>query len=149
MLHTPEAVKAFEPTANFTGMNLDEYANTNKWTGVGLIPVTKNRDSDALERANFDSTIDSLSEKYGDTNIGTINFGHWACGWLLVAVYNTGIEGLAEAVADIEKRLKEYAVLDEVLWSHYEWDDNHPENYPNCYAEDEGCTCGRPWEYAK
>ena len=148
MLHTEGAVKAFQPTDNFTGMNLDDYAVSNKWSGVGLIPVTKNRDSDPLEASNFDGAIDDLSAKYGDNNIGTINFGHWAHGWLLVAVYNTGISGLAEAVADIDKRLKEYAVLDEYLWSKYEWDNNHPESYPNCYSEDLDCECGRPKEYA-
>jgi hypothetical protein len=144
MLHTPEAVEAFRPTSNFTGMNLDEYAHINKWAGVGLIPVTKNRDSEPLERSNFDSTIDELSDKFDGTNIGTINFGHWACGWLLVAVYNTGISGLAEAVADIDKRIKEYAILDEVLYSEYEWSDNHPEGYGECYSEDYDCSCGLP-----
>ena len=148
MLHTEGAVKAFQPTDNFTGMDLDNYAVENKWAGVGLIPVTKNRDSEALERSNFDSTIDDLSAKYGDYNIGTINFAHWAYGWILVAVYNTGRVGLAGAVADIGKHLGEYAVLDEMLYSQYDYEDNHPESYPNCYSEDLDCECGRPKEYA-
>lgn len=143
MLHTADAVKSFAPTDNFTGMNLDNYALENKWAGVGLIHVTKNRDSDAMERSNFDTAIDELSAQFGDNNIGTINFAHWACGWLLVAVYNTGIEGLAEAVADIDKRLHDYALLDEMLYAEYEWADNHPEYAEACYSEDGDCPCGK------
>lgn len=143
MLHTSEAVQVFERTANFTGLNLDNYAQECKWSGVGVFPITKNRDSDAMERSNFDTAIDEISAKYGENSVRTLNFGHWACGWVLIAVYDTGIEGISEGIADINKRLKEYALLDDGLWSQYQWDDNHPEYAQACYSEDEDCPCGK------
>lgn len=142
MQHTEEAIKSANPTENFSGWNLDEFATAHNWAGVGLLPVSQHRDSEALERSNFDSAIDELSTKYGEANIDIVRFGHWAVGWLEVAVHNTGVDGIAEAVADIKKRLDEYPMLDDNLWSQYEWNDNHPKEDGVCYQEDGDCPCG-------
>ena len=63
-------------------------------------------------------------------------------GWAGVGLV-TGVNGLAEAVANIQKQLDEYPILDEDLWSQYEWDENHPEDDNRCWDEDE-CSCGLP-----
>ena len=144
MNHTEEAIKSAKPSENFTGWNLDEHAERNGWAGVGLVTgVTKHRDSEAIERANFDSAYDQLTEAFSVGVVEVVRFGHWAVGWFEILTYNTGVNGLAEAVANIIKRLDEYPILDEDLWSQYEWDENHPEDDNRCWDEDE-CSCGLP-----
>jgi hypothetical protein len=143
--HTPEALESAEAFDGFTGWNLDRHASKYEWAGVGLVSVTQHRDSDAVERSNFDSAKSELSEKFGKDSVAVVSFGHWAVGWVEILTFDTGVEGLAEAVAGIKARLEKYALLDESLWSEYEWSENHPEGENTCYADKrEQCSCELP-----
>lgn len=143
--HSAEAIASAQATRDFTGWSLDNYANDREWGGVGLVNLSHHRDSEALERANFDSALRDLREKYGKSSVDVVSFGHWAVGWVEIAVYDYTIEGLESAVAELHKSLQNYPVLDENLWAEYEWADNHPEGDNTCWAdEDENCPCDLP-----
>jgi len=144
-LHTPQAIESATPTPDYTGWNLDTHADSHEWAGVGLVPVTQHRDSEAWERSNFDTAIAELSEAFGEHSVAVVSFGHWAVGWVELLTYDTGIEGIAEAVEGIQARLDKYPILDEFRWSEYEWAENHPEGENLCYSEDKGdCPCELP-----
>ncbi len=143
--HTSQAVESAAPTRDFTGWDLDSHAEAHEWAGVGLVAVSQHRDSEAWERSNFDTAIAELTEAFGENSVSIVRFGHWAVGWAETLTYNTGIEGILSAVEGIKSRLEDYPVLDECLWSEYEWADNHPEGESVCYSEDRGdCPCGLP-----
>lgn len=145
MKHTLEALETARPYDGFTGWNLDSEALEREWAGIGIVPVAQTRDSEALERANFDTALAELSALHGEDNVGIVRFGHWACGWVELAIFNTGVSGLEDSVESIKQRLDNYPVLDEELWLEYEWADNHPEADNYCYSEDyDFCECGRP-----
>jgi hypothetical protein len=140
-LHTPQAIESATPTRDYTGWDLDSHAEAHEWAGVGLVPVSQHRDSEAWERSNFDTAIAELSAAFGADSVAIVRFGHWAVGWVETLTHNTGIEGITEAIEGIEARLAEYPILDEFRWSEYEWADNHPEDDDKCWAEDD-CECG-------
>ena len=72
--------------------------------------ITQNRDSDTVTRSNFISALVVLGGE--SENVEIHRFGHWACGWWeLIAVKADSREHL-EAL-DIEKRLKDYPVVNE------------------------------------
>jgi len=139
--HTTQALESARATSDFSGWDLDAHAEEHDWAGVGLVLVTQHRDSEAWERANFDTALAELSEQFGSDSIAIVRFGHWAVGWVETLTYDTGVEGLLDAVEAIHARLKDYPLLDECLWAEYEWADNHPEDEDVCYAEAEGDTC--------
>lgn len=96
-------------------------------TGLGVqelqdwyvAPVIKTRDSQALDRSNFDSLeknlIEGEYEKHG--------FKHWACGWFEILLIKPGTISYDTAL-DAETYLKEmHPVLDEDLMTEYEMED--------------------------
>lgn len=145
--HTPEALEHSKPVSGFTGWDIDQYAREHNWDGVGFIPVSRHRDSEALTRANWDSAFSALKE-YG-TDIDTAYFTHSLVGWVELATYNTGNAQLSKAVDTMRREIEAYPILDEELFSDYEWADNHPEDSTECYSDDQTCTenCGREWAW--
>ena len=139
--HTKEAVQSANPMEGFSGWDLDKFAAVNNWQGVGLLPVTLTRDSDALGRANWSVAFNRLREQFGEDSVEPARFGHWAVGWVELGTFDTGRAGILEAVEGMRKELEDYPVLDEDVWSEYEWEDNHPWDGV-CYSEDDGCHCG-------
>lgn len=116
----------------------NQYPNLEKWTmprnyygaewpeyysaGVG-----RSRDSDALERANFDAMVAALAKcpemetpDGEEITCQVVRENHWVCGWVeWIAIHETDHARLA--VADkIRGKMENYAVIDEELWSRYE-----------------------------
>lgn len=145
--HTPEALEHSKPVSGFTGWDIDQYASEHGWDGVGFIPVSRHRDSEALTRSNWDSAFDTL--KVYRSDISTAYFTHSLVGWVELATYNTGNTKLSQAVDTMRREIEAYPILDEELFSDYEWADNHPENSTECYSDDQTCTesCGRDWAW--
>jgi hypothetical protein len=146
--HTPEALESSRAYDGFTGWDVDTYASEHGWAGVGLMPVSRSRDAEALTRANWDTAFNELKE-YG-TDTDTAYFGHALVGWVELATYNTGNTELSKAVDSMRRDLEAYPVLSDDLWSEYEWAENHPENSDECMSDDQNCTdwCGRKWAWA-
>ena len=120
-----------------TGWDLDSYAKDREWSGVATGPVGQHRDSEALDRSNFEVIYDDLAERFrGD--IEHVSFGHWATGWVEELAWNVGNTELAREVERWEKALADYPVADDMHFSELEWQDNHPRE-GECYSDDPNC----------
>ncbi len=105
----------------YVGKSWPEYYSS----GVG-----QNRDSDALERANFQAMLAALREVEfkdglpdGSATVQIVREGHWAVGWIeWIAIHESDVKALEEADRQME-RLEYYPVLDEELWSRLEDED--------------------------
>jgi len=152
--HSEDAIKA----AKNSSWNLDSYASDLDWAGVG-IGISKHRDSDAMDRSNWDYVIEQLNERFPDETPAPWNIahlGHWAVGWVDWLTYDTGKPDLEEFFKGIRTKLADYPLLDEDRYHDMEWADNHPDDgYCYCTPDDscgcEGqkgeCSCGLPSGY--
>lgn len=95
-----------------------------------VMDVMRTRDSDALERSNFEVISGTLDVRFGhesadgehpDTHI--VRFGHFACGWIAHIVINLSNRDLVAAAAEWESRIDDYPVADEDHWSNLQFDD--------------------------
>lgn len=100
----------------------DEIADDNEWCGVGIGPVGQTRDSEALDRSNFQTISEDLQERYPD-EIEIMRFGHWACGWIEEIAYNVGNADLRNAVQAWRDKLDNYPVANEEHYSELEYDE--------------------------
>jgi hypothetical protein len=101
-----------------------------------VLPCSRTRDSEALDRANFDAALESLGG-WSDT-VETHRFGHWGPGWFGLILVKPGTE--AERIArEIESALADYPVLDDERLSEYERDDHDATGCDGCdrYDHDE------------
>ena len=95
-------------------------------TGDWEIIVTKTRDANVLDRANWDAALDRLTPTGPDT-IGLLNrddwtvetSAHWAVGYIEFIVARPGTQA-AYLGACIREELADYPVLDDELHSEYE-----------------------------
>jgi hypothetical protein len=82
-----------------------------------VAPCMLTRDSDALERSNWDAQKAAMPTD--DSTYTTMEFGHWACGWFQIMLVKP--DSLAHHIAlEIKGRLEQYPVLDEELMGQYE-----------------------------
>lgn len=93
------------------GLALD---NQQDWL---VAPVGINRDSGALDKANWDEQFALLGGESDDVELH--RFGHWACGWYEIVIVRPDTAAATKA-ADIEERLADYPCLSEDRWSRYE-----------------------------
>ena len=86
------------------------------------------RDSDVVDRANFQVMDELVSEAVSSDNSNDFPFitraGHWAVGWLDTLRVPMESEEAVIAAAEALKRLEEYPVLDDDLVSETEWEEN-------------------------
>lgn len=82
-------------------------------------PVSVNRESRCLERANWEVVSKELESLGGEIH----RFGHWAVGWYeLVLISDTAEDCLQRADYWAEK-LDNYPVADETVWSEMEYEE--------------------------
>lgn len=119
------------------------------WEGWYSAGVGQSRDSDALERANFEAMKQALFAlpehtidlgECGPDNDGpglqVVREGHWAVGWVeWIAIHQTNTRAL-EVANNICAKLEDYPVIDEELWSRFE-DEDCAQTWENCYDERE------------
>ena len=92
--------------------------------------VGRSRDSDALERANFDATLAALravESKDGDAEgnraVVVVRETHWAVGWIeWIAIHETDTNAL-EIALGVKSKLENYPIVDEELFGRYEDED--------------------------
>ena len=107
------------------------------WYGWYSAGVGQSRDSDALERANFQAMLSRLRmmddvDVDGESGLQVVRESHWAVGWVeWIAVHESNTAALELADSIIE-RMDGYPVIDESLWSEYE-DEDCRLTWENCY----------------
>lgn len=132
--HT-ETARAIAAT---TGWDLDQSAADREWGAVGVGPVGRTRDSEALELSNFEVIYADLSEQFGDA-VTIDRFGHWACGWVEEITWDASRAEIVSAVEAWRTALDDYPVADDMHFSETEWTENHPSE-GECYSDDD-CSC--------
>lgn len=95
--------------------DLDAFAEKYGWEGVGII-YTHNRDSDGVEKSNWDVITDNMiyDPYFQDTQMAYFN--HWAVGWVEYYCYDTRSTTITGQVKEIHEKLANYPLLNE---AHY------------------------------
>jgi hypothetical protein len=118
-----------------------------EWNGWYIF-LSQNRDSDFVDRSNFEVAWEQLNElnivhdectnydidcHFKDT-VYTVRDRHWLCGWLeWIAIHQSNIQAYQLAL-DMESQLSRYPVLNEDHLSNLEWEEGVDEDV------DCGCT---------
>jgi hypothetical protein len=127
MTYEPEHLTKWTMPDNYGGASWPNHYSA----GVG-----QSRDSDALERSNFECMLRALG---GESDIVTVvHEGHWAVGWVQwIAIEADGTEESDKALKLAEElvcALSEYPVLDEEHFSELEQADAD-QTWRTCYNE--------------
>lgn len=104
-------METFEPSCLKRWTMPDHYAGA-VWPGYFSSGVGLSRDSDALERSNFECMLKALGGE--SETVIVVREGHWAVGWVeWIAIHQD--DGKALAIADdIKRGLEDYPVIDEM-----------------------------------
>ena len=114
-----ETFKNFRPT-EFDTRGKGATSHNSEWL---VSPCIRTRDSDALERSNWDTIEQALSEIDPNESHHEIHrFRHWGPGWFEVVVVKPDSE-CAKYVQKCITKLESYPVLNEDLMSEYECED--------------------------
>jgi hypothetical protein len=83
--------------------------------------IGQNRDSDPLERANFDEALERLGGE--SETVLVIRSNHWAVGWVeVILIHESDKEHIAEG-EKIQAELQDYPALSDDRFSQYETDE--------------------------
>ena len=93
-----------------------------------VAPVSRNRDSGALEVSNFETSKAELNSKGLDYEIH--RFGHWGPGWFEIILVDP-TDKARTLLDDLERALENYPILDETDYSNREWIET-VETFNNC-----------------
>lgn len=119
----------FRPTQfDSRGLGLADQQN---WL---VAPVGQTRDSQSLERANFDATLRCLGGE--SETVQVHRFGHWGPGWFEIILIDPSDTAKAQTAQEIEDALSDYPVVDDSLYSEYEWEEC-AQVWENCYSATE------------
>lgn len=116
-------LKKWSLPSNYAGAQWPDY----------YVFLGRNRDSSALDRANFDAGLKAIGGELADKDkedpnddgsalslVRIVRENHWAVGWVeWIAIHESAVEQLRIA-DDIATRLEDYPVVNEDLWSQYE-----------------------------
>lgn len=98
-------------------------------------PCGQSRDSDALERANFDVACERLLEvDPGERDHEVISWKHWAVGWIDEIFVRPGSRADGEREIMVEA-LENYPCLDEDRLAQYEVEDDEANDQPTEIVE--------------
>ncbi len=120
-LYQPETLNRWTRPSCYMGATWEDYF------GSG---VSRNRDSGALDRANFDAMVAALKTvpepadwTHDEACFRVVSENHWAVGWVeWIAIHQDATEHLKEADR-ISAALADYPVLDDELFSRYEMEE--------------------------
>lgn len=97
------------PTPFDRNINIDD--DETKRSEWYVMPVTQNRDSQCLQKSNFDCFLEGLGGE--SETVEVHRFGHWGCGWYEIIIVSPDDEKSLDAAYDMARSLQEYPVLDE------------------------------------
>ena len=110
---TADGPTAFDSAANYAGADLSAYF---------VAPVSITRDSQTLERSNWEVVTDELCELSEHDETGSVSMGHWACGWYEIFLIHESDAPALQAADRWACALADYPVADEEHHSQLEWD---------------------------
>lgn len=85
-----------------------------------VAPVSRNRDSVAIDESNFATFLYELE---GESNtIEVHRFDHWACGWFEVILIDPSDSARVLEAERMEQRLEDHPALDESDWFQRRWE---------------------------
>lgn len=100
----------FQPTGfDSKGLGLP---NKQKWL---VLPVMQTRDSELLERCNFESALKTLGGE--SPNVQVHRFNHWGPGWFEIIIINPKRKDKVTIAEEIESALADYPILDDSKYS--------------------------------
>ena len=106
---------------------MPQYYSGASWDGYLVAPCTQNRDSDTVERSNWDAQLERIPESEDGESVVVVRENHWAVGWVeWLAILPTATAAVEEA-SKIVDELENYPILDEDRWSELEFEENPPE----------------------
>jgi hypothetical protein len=112
-MYEPKHLKLWTMPSNYTGAVWPAYYSS----GVG-----QSRDSDALERSNFECMLKAIGGE-SDT-VQVVRESHWAVGWVeWIAIHQDDSKAL-EIADDIKAKLADYPAINEDHWSELEWNES-------------------------
>jgi hypothetical protein len=100
-----------------------------------LAPVSRNRDSDALTRSNWNVFCGMIGEENEET-YEIHRFGHWGPGWFEIILINPENKKLVTIGEEIENALADYPVIDDEHFSCLEYEEAC-EVWEKCYTDRE------------
>jgi hypothetical protein len=104
------------------------------WPAYYSAGVGQSRDSDALERANFDAMLAALG---GETEtVQVVRESHWAVGWVEWIAIHQDDTTACQTADMILGKLNDYPIIDEDRFSQYE-DDDCSAVWTGCYGPTE------------
>jgi len=123
-------MKIWKRPSHYLGETWNEY----------YVFLTVNRDSDCLERSNYECAIKEISEKwervgkdyenglygylpYDDLPYQEVKENHFLCGWIGWIAIHKDCQPLVELAETLEKRLDDYPILNEEHYSQLENDE--------------------------
>jgi len=96
-----KALELWKPAENYMGDDYSDY----------YVVLTQNRDSEALEKTNFDAALKALG---GEGNgVVVAKSGHWAVGWVEFLLVHKDAADKVAIAEGIERDMADYPVLDE------------------------------------
>jgi hypothetical protein len=84
-----------------------------------VAPVIQTRDSDCLEKSNFEVALEMLGGE--SETVEVHRFGHWGPGWFEIIIVDCFDRDKVLKLEEIEASLENYPVLDEMHFSELEW----------------------------
>lgn len=122
----------WQRASNYAGEDYSDY----------YIIISRTRDSEAIQRSNFDTT----RQLFEENNIQYTNptFNHWAVGWIeAILIHQSNKDALQFAIEHIHEPLQDYPILNDMLWSEYEHEENTyycPTCQKDTYHQENICT---------
>ena len=120
--------------------NFSYYGTLPTW----LIAASITRDSDTIERSNWNVIQSRLAELPTDTDIDTftiISTSHWLCGWVDYLIINPAATEAIALVEALHERLVDYPILSDEdcseleyteMWEELEDIDSQLKDYGHC-----------------
>ena len=119
------AYSKFRPTgADTAGLGLSDRQD---WL---VAPVSRNRDSGALERSNWRVVLKDLGGEGDDLEVH--RFGHWACGWFEIIIVRPDTAA-AKSAEEWEGALSDYPVACDSDFSEEEMTEAN-DVWEHCYS---------------
>jgi hypothetical protein len=117
-----------------TGAPNAYFGDRGDWYAV----LARTRDSDTLDRCNFDAALLRLGSE--SETVAVEEFSHWAVGWLRVILVDPADTDAVRIAQEIKDHLEDSLILDEDALSALEWEE-HNEHHEKWQRNCEPGTC--------